>query len=72
MALRSTVLVLLPRSHCTLSIALSDGSHNSRNALPQTELGLGIALSNVHQPCECHVNVNAMSEEQPHGCMYIR
>ena len=72
MALRSTVLVLLPRSHCTLSIALSDGSHNSRNALPQTELGLCIALSNVHQPCEGHVNVNAMSKEQPDGCMYIR
>ena len=27
----------------------SDGSHNSRDALPQTESGLGIALSNVHQ-----------------------
>jgi len=65
MALRSTVLVLLPRSHCTLSIALSNGSHNSRNALPQTKSGLGIALSNVH------VNVNAMSEEQPHGCTIV-
>ena len=27
----------------------SDGAHNSRGALPQTESGLGIALSNVHQ-----------------------
>ena len=33
---------VMPR-HC------ADGSHNSRGALPQTESGLGIALSNVHQ-----------------------